>query len=189
MNTRLIILIMAVMTALNAPAQYKRYHGDGIDDYLRFVPIASAYVLKASGVESQSPWKRLVVNTATAFAIDAAFTYGLKYSIKSTRPDGTDRHSFPSGHTSFAFFGAAILDKEFRKVSPWISVAGYTVATVTAVDRVRRNRHRWGDVIAGAAIGVLSVEAGYWLGDKMTGWKKNVDVAVGPTGLCVVVGL
>ena len=129
--------------------------------------------------------KRLLVNTAVSFAVDAAVTYGLKYSIKTTRPDGTDRHSFPSGHTSFAFFGAAVLDKEFRHVSPWISVGGYAVAAFVGVDRVCRNRHHWGDVAAGAAIGWLSVQAGYWLGDKITGWGKNVDVAVCPLGVSV----
>ena len=154
-----------------------------------FPPVVSAYTLKAAGVDSRSTWKRLLVNSATSFAINAAFTYGLKYTVKSTRPDGTDNHSFPSGHTSFAFFGAAILDKEFRRVSPWISVAGYSVAAVTAVDRVRRNRHHWADVLAGAAIGVLSVEAGYWLGDKMTGWGDNVSLALCPVGVSLVVGL
>lgn len=181
------ILTFAVAVAFSADvmAQHEPYHGDGIDDYLRFVPIASAYVLKASGVDSRSPWKRLLVNTAVSFAVDAAVTYGLKYSIKTTRPDGTDRHSFPSGHTSFAFFGAAVLDKEFRHVSPWISVGGYAVAAFVGVDRVCRNRHHWGDVAAGAAIGLLSVQAGYWLGDKITGWGKNVDVAVCPLGVSV----
>ncbi len=183
MLKKIIIFVFAIAVSLQCAAQYKRYHGDGIDDYLRFVPITAAYVMKAAGVKSQSPWKRLLVNTATSFAVDAAVTYGLKFSIRSTRPDGTDRHSFPSGHTSFAFFGAAVLDKEFRHISPWISVGGYAVATVTAVDRVRRNRHRWSDVAAGAAIGWLSVQAGYWLGDKITGWQKNVDVAVCPLGL------
>ena len=43
---------------------------------------------------------------------------------------------------------------EYRKVSPWIGVAGYALATGVAVDRIRRNRHHWGDVVAGAAIGV-----------------------------------
>ena len=64
--------------------------GPANDDYLRLVPIVSVYAMKAAGVDSQSSWKRLVVNTAASFAIDVAVTYGLKYSIKSTRPDGTD---------------------------------------------------------------------------------------------------
>lgn len=68
-------------------------------------------------------------------------------------------------------------------------MAGYSVAAVTAVDRVRRNRHHWADVLAGAAIGVLSVEAGYWLGDKMTGWGDNVSLALCPVGVSLVVGL
>ena len=58
-------------------------------------------------------------------------------------------------------------------------MAGYTVATVTAVDRVRRNRHHWDDVVVGAAIGIAATEAGYWLGDKLTGecsrWHLGTD--------------
>ena len=186
MLRRFLLSLVIVIMSVRCVAQYEPYHGDGIDDYLRLVPAVSVFALKAAGVESQSSWKRLVVNSAASFAIDVAVTYGLKYSIKSTRPDGTDRHSFPSGHASVAFCGAAILDKEFRKVSPWISVAGYAVATATAVDRVARNRHHWGDVAAGAAIGVLSVQAGYWIADKITGWNKNVDVAVSPMGISMV---
>lgn len=186
MLRKLIVLIMAVTMSARCMAQYEPYHGDGIDDYLRLVPVASVFVMKAAGVDSQSSWKRLVVNTAASFAIDVAVTYGLKYSIKSTRPDGTDRRSFPSGHASIAFCGAAVLDKEFRKVSPWISVAGYAVAAGTAIDRVARNRHHWGDVAAGAAIGVLSTYAGYWIADKITGWNDDVNVAVSPVGISMV---
>ena len=110
--------------------------------------------------------------------------------------------SFPSGHTAVAFCGATVLHKEYGKVSPWISVAGYAVATATAVDRVRRNRHRWGDVAAGAAIGFLSAEAGYWIVEKIAGKKKNkvddvepsddeqkVQIGVSPDGLAMVIKL
>ncbi len=186
---RIVLLTVAVFISLNSMAQYERYHGDGIDGVLQYVPIASVYILKGAGVNSQSSWKRMVVNTATSFAIDIGVTYALKYSIHSMRPDGTDHNSFPSGHTSMAFCGATILHKEFGKKSPWISVAGYTVAVFTAADRVRRNRHHWGDVLAGAAIGVASAEAGYRLGDLMTGWKKNVDVAIMPDGFTFIVNL
>ena len=162
-----------------AAPQGKRYHGDGIDDYLRFVPLVSAYALKAAGVESSSSWKRLAVNTALSVGVTCGVTYVLKHTVHDMRPDRTDNRAFPSGHTSIAFAGAVVLDKEFRHVSPWISVAGYAVATATAIDRVRRNRHRWDDVAAGAAIGILGTEAGYWLGDKITGersrWRMGTD--------------
>ena len=190
MLRRLVILVFAVVLSADCMAQYKRYHGDGVDEVLQYAPLASVYIMKAAGVDAQSSWKRLLVNSAASFVINAGVTYTLKHTIHSTRPDGTDRRSFPSGHTAIAFCGAAVLHKEFGKVSPWISVAGFSVAALTAADRVRRNRHHWGDVLAGAAIGVLSVEAGYRLGDLITGSKKrNVDVAVAPTGFQLVVNL
>lgn len=170
-------------------AQDKRYHGDGVDEVLQYVPLASVYTLKALGVKNESSWKRLVINSAVSFTVNAGVTYALKHTVHSTRPDGTDNRSFPSGHTSIAFCGATVLHKEYGKTSPWISVAGYSVATLTAIDRVRRNRHHWGDVLAGAAIGVLSTEAGYRLGDLLNKERKTVDVAVMPTGFQLIVNL
>lgn len=183
------LIIMLCLTALSCSAQDKQYHGDGIDDYLRYVPLTSVYVLKACGVESASSWKRLAVNTAASCALSMAVTYGLKQTIHERRPDGTDDKSFPSGHTMIAFAGATMLQKEYGHLSPWIPVAGYAVATLTAVDRVRRNRHHWGDVAAGAAIGFLGTEAGYWLGDKITGEHSRYQVGVGADGIQLTLNL
>ncbi len=186
---RKLILIIFIFCALPLCAQNKSYHGDGIDDYLRFVPLVSTYALKVSGVEGASSWKRLVVNTATSCALTVGVTWALKSVVKDRRPDGTGNDAFPSGHTSFAFAGATILHKEYGKVSPWISVAGYGVATLTAVDRVRRHRHEWDDVLAGAAIGILATEAGYRLGDLITGEHSRYSVGVSPEGVTVCVQL
>lgn len=153
--------------------QYKRYHGDGIDNVLEYVPTAAVFGLKLLGVPAESSWKRRLTVSVVSFGINAAVTYSLKHTIHEMRPDGTDNHSFPSGHTAVAFCGATTLMHEYRKVSPWIGVAGYAVATTVAVDRVRRNRHHWGDVVAGAAIGVASAEAGYWIGDIILGMGKK----------------
>ncbi|MDO4159417.1 MAG: phosphatase PAP2 family protein [Prevotellaceae bacterium] len=189
MLRKLIALSLILLMSINCNAQNKRYHGDGIDEVLQYTPLAAAYVLKAAGVKGEHKWNKFIVSSATSFVINAGVTYGLKHVIKSTRPDGTDNHSFPSGHTSIAFNGAMVLHKEFGKKYPLISVAGFSIAAVTAYDRVRRNRHHTGDVLAGAAIGILSAEAGYWIGDKIMGKKKNVDVAVMPSGIQVIVGL
>ena len=187
-RTLLTAAILFVM-ALTCSAQDKRYYGDGPDDVLRFVPMLTAYTLKAAGVESSSSWKRMVVNSAFSVGLTCGTTWVLKHAINETRPDGTDRRSFPSGHTAVAFVGAAVLDKEYRHVSPWISVAGYAVATATAIDRVCRNRHHWYDVAAGAAIGIGATELGYWIGDKITGEHSRWHVGTDGTALTVMVEL
>lgn len=174
-------------TAIDATAvnNYKRYHGDGIDNVLQYVPTVAVFGLKMCGVKTETSWKKRLTVSVASFAVNAGVTYVLKCSIHEKRPDGTDNRSFPSGHTSIAFCGATALMHEYYKVSPWIGVAGYAVATTVAVDRVRRNRHRWGDVVAGAAIGCLSAEAGYLIGNTILGKdKKNDDLslAVSPVG-------
>ena len=171
-------------TAIDATAvnNYKRYHGDGIDNVLQYVPTVAVFGLKMCGVKTETSWKKRLTVSVASFAVNAGVTYVLKRSIHEKRPDGTDNRS---GHTSIAFCGATSLMHEYYKVSPWIGVAGYAVATTVAVDRVRRNRHRWGDVVAGAAIGCLSAEAGYLIGNTILGKdKKNDDLslAVSPVG-------
>ena len=164
----------------------KRCHGDGIDNVLQYVPTVAVFGLKALGVESENSWKKRLTISAASFVMNAGVTYVLKHSIQEKRPDGTDNRSFPSGHTSIAFCGATTLMHEYYSVSPWIGVAGYAVATTVAVDRVRRNRHKWGDVIAGAAIGVASAEVGQLIGKLVFGREKkceDVSLSVSPVGL------
>lgn len=173
-------------TAPTVNNDYKRFHGDGIDNVLQYVPTVAVFGLKVCGVKTGTSWKKRLTVSVASFAVNAGVTYALKRTIHERRPDGTDNRSFPSGHTSIAFCGATSLMHEYYKVSPWIGVAGYAVATTVAVDRVRRNRHHWGDVVAGAAIGCLSAEAGYFIGDLILGKDKNnddVSLAVSPMGL------
>ena len=114
------------------------------------------------------------------------------HQYKSYHGDGID-NVLEYVPTAEAFCGATTLMHEYRKVSPWIGVAGYAVATTVAVDRVRRNRHHWGDVVAGAAIGVASAEAGYWIGDiileKGKKKKQDVSLSVAPMGMTLVARL
>lgn len=160
---------------------------EGVGGIVRFVPIASVFALKVCGVEGASSWKRLVVNTAASYVLAAGTTWALKHAISERRPDGTDNRSFPSGHATVAFAGAHILNKEYGRQSVWYSVAGYGVATAVAVERVCLDRHHWYDVAAGAAIGILGTEAGYWLGDKLTGERSRYSVAVGPQSVSLAI--
>ena len=179
MKRNIVVLLLFTTSLLYAQ---KPYHGDGIDDVLRFVPLAGAITLKTCGVDSRSDWQHFALNAALSTAMTSATTYGLKKVVHSTRPDGTDDDSFPSGHTSIVFSGAHFLHKEFGHHSPWISIAGYTIATATAIDRIRRNRHHWADVGAGAALGILSTEASYCLSSLiLPSHQESMTLMMTPT--------
>ena len=177
MSRAKILVVLLLMMSSVVLAQQK--HSDGIDDVLQYVPYASVIGLKVCGVESRDQWPKLLVATAASWVVTAGVTYGLKHTVREWRPDETDQKSFPSGHTAFAFAGATMLHKEYGHLSPWISVAGFGVATFTAVDRVLKDRHHWYDVLAGAGIGVLSTELTSYLSGKLF---KDDQVVVGFSG-------
>lgn len=78
---------------------------------------------------------------------------GLKELIPEMRPDGTDRRSFPSTHAATSFAAAATLQNRYG----WkIGLPAQLIATFVGVARVRANKHHWGDVAAGMAIGEAS---------------------------------
>lgn len=80
-------------------------------------------------------------------------TTGLKELIPSTRPDLSDDRSFPSGHSSGAF-GAAVSILERRGAAE--GIPALAVASFVAIARVEARKHRWRDVLVGAAIGTGS---------------------------------
>ena len=174
-----VVLLACLLMSVGTQAQQK--HSDTFDDVVQYVPYASVFALKACGVESRDDWTKLAVTTAASWVATAGAGWVLKHTVKEWRPDNSDQKSFPSGHSLIAFGGATALHKEFGKVSPWISVAGYSVATFVAVDRVVRDRHHWYDVAAGAGIGIAATEITWWLSDLV--FKKNKDkVAMGFSG-------
>lgn len=135
------------------------------DDYVQYLPMATMFGMKAFGVRSRSSWGRMLVSDAFSAALMATAVNSLKYSCKVMRPDGSTRNSFPSGHTATAFMAATMLHKEYGHLSPWVSVGGYTVATLTGVSRQLNNRHWVSDVMVGAGIGILATELGYFFAD------------------------
>ncbi len=139
----------------------------GYDDWIQYSPAAAMLIMKACRVESRSDWGRMLSADAFSVAFMAAMVNGIKYSAQRMRPDGTSRNSFPSGHTATAFMCATMLHKEYGNLSPWISFGGYAVASFTGVSRMMNNRHWCTDVIAGAAIGIASVELAYLVNDAI----------------------
>ncbi len=110
---------------------------------------------------------------AEAFALSQALTLSLKYSVKRTRPDGSDNTSFPSGHVSGAFAIATVLESLH---GPKYGIPAYAISTLIALSRMDANKHYLSDVLAGALIGTLS---GY--GTSMFHKKEYKDVFILPT--------
>jgi membrane-associated phospholipid phosphatase len=135
------------------------------DDYIQYSPAAVMLALKACGVPSASSWKKMLTADAFSVALVTLMTRSIKPLAKEERPDGSNRHSFPSGHTATAFMTATMLSKEYGYLSPWVSFGAYTVATATGVMRMMNNRHWMSDVLAGAGFGIIGTELGYWLAD------------------------
>lgn len=141
------------------------------DDYLQFAPAAVMLGLKTAGVEGRSSWGRMLVSDAFAAMLMGGVVNTLKTTTHVMRPDGSNNHSFPSGHTATAFMTATMLSKEYGHKSPWISIGGYTSAMVTGLMRMANNKHWLSDVLTGAGIGILTTEMGYWIGDLI--FKNN----------------
>lgn len=105
-----------------------------------------------TGVLMQKDWKGLVQGVETA-AVTAGVTYLLKYTVKEKRPDYSDRHSFPSGHTSVSFATAAFLQRRYGWV---VGAPAYALSAYVGWGRIYSKKHHYWDVLAGAAIGAGS---------------------------------
>jgi hypothetical protein len=128
---------------VESKADQIRTAGDYLQVGLPLIGLTASYV--------QEDYE-LVKESLRGMVINTAITQSLKYSINRTRPDGGDL-SFPSGHTSAAFHGAAFIALNFDSR---YAIPAYALATLVGYSRVRANRHYVSDVIAGAAIGILS---------------------------------
>src|SRR6266705_1329367 len=136
------------------------------DDYLRYAPAASVYLLNAVGIKGKHKILDRTIILAMSSILSAQVATALKHATHQLRPDNSTYNSFPSGHTTTAYVGAEMMNQEFGWRSPWYSVAGYSMATGTAFLRIMNNRHWLSDVVAGAGIGMLSTKFSYWLYSK-----------------------
>lgn len=166
------------------PHTFATHSGLWGSDELRFLPIGVTALLKGFGVETRSSWKQLAVSTAFSGLITAGSTELLK-RCGELRPDGSDRHSFPSGHASIAFMCATILHKELGEQSPWYSLAAYGFATFMGMERVGTSNHWPHDVAFGAGLGLVSTDLGYILSDLVVKDEKRSGGACDEDDICM----
>lgn len=147
--------LVLLSPALTARAQQDEFHPTDSQKGVRISTDVLAVALPASallGTLVMKDWKGLIQGVETA-AVTAAATYILKYSVKERRPDGSDLHSFPSGHSAVSFASAAYIQRRYG----WkFGAPAYALSCYVAWGRCYSKKHYWYDVLAGAAIGAGS---------------------------------
>jgi membrane-associated phospholipid phosphatase len=159
MNKRTLALTFcSCLTATTVLADDIETAGDIIQVALPLTALAATYTMDDPEGRKQLLW---------SFGSTFAVTHLLKRTVKKERPDGSDRFSFPSGHTSSAFSGAAFLQKRYG----WdVGVPAYIAASLVGYSRVHAQRHDWVDVGAGA---LLAVGMNQWI------VSEKVDMSMG----------
>jgi membrane-associated phospholipid phosphatase len=89
---------------------------------------------------------------AMSLGLSEGVTLALKYSIDETRPNG-GHLSFPSGHTSLSFASAEFMRRRYG----WkFGAPAYALAAFVGYSRIESHEHYTHDVLAGAAVGIIS---------------------------------
>jgi len=134
-----------------------------VDDYLQFLPVIGVYGLNLAGIKGENNFVDRTMIYLISLSMTELTTLVLKEETHRLRPDSSDYRSFPSGHTSAAFVSATFLFREYRDVSIWYGIAGYSMATATGVLRMLNNKHWMSDVFVGAGLGILFTELTYYV--------------------------
>ncbi len=111
-----------------------------------------AVLLPVAGVTAvlvQKDWQGLKQGVFSAVST-VGITYALKYIVRKDRPDHSDRHSFPSMHTSTSFAAASFIQRRYGW--KW-GLPAYVLSTYVGWSRVYGKKHDGWDVVAGAVIG------------------------------------
>lgn len=112
--------------------------------------------------------------------VSQTIVQGIKFSTRRSRPDNSNRHSFPSGHTASAFATASVLE---RHLGPRVGIPAYTFASFVGLARMSANKHHISDVIMGAGIGIA---AGRSVTMSVGGAKFDLGVAPTQGGAAVM---
>ena len=145
---RIIALFAALFCAFVQPAHASKKGWADASDVGAYTLMAASVAIPAIEGDGKG-----VVQAAGSFGAASLVTEGLKEAFPTLRPDGSDRRSFPSGHSSRSFAAAATL---WQRQGKEIGIPAMIVAGMVGVARMKADKHRFGEVAVGAAIGLAS---------------------------------
>ncbi|VAX12687.1 Membrane-associated phospholipid phosphatase [hydrothermal vent metagenome] len=141
-------VVSAILLALSTVADASKSQVEKAGDILQVLIPLSAYGTTFYMHDTQGT-NQFYKSFLSTFVI----THALKIAVNEKRPGNNGGQSFPSGHTSAAFQGAAFIQLRYG----WkYALPAYAAASFVGWSRIRANKHYPVDVFAGAAIGILS---------------------------------
>jgi undecaprenyl-diphosphatase len=128
---------------------------------------------------SNSSWREWESAVFLGIGLLAALVMSIKFLVRRRRPEGewggiyrnTDPHSFPSGHAARAFLIAALA---LGLVPGWVAILLWIWAPLVAVARVAMGVHYVSDVVAGAALGIVSGLIGLAIYEPIFTWITHL---------------
>jgi membrane-associated phospholipid phosphatase len=148
MKNILFALVLLVLISPKSKAQNSSVTTAG--DIMQFVVPAAALsaTLLCKEDEQKPTWQFIKTYGSAIIAAQV-----MKHIVLKPRPDGTDNYSFPSGHTTSAFAGAAFIQRKYG----WsYGIPCYAMASFVGYSRVQAKKHDTWDVLGGATIGIVS---------------------------------
>ncbi len=143
--------------------KFTKYFGDG-----RLILGASGLAILTGEAFLGRRYTFLGAYMLEGFVISGIFVTGVKFIVGRARPytdkgpysfkpfyftTSTSHRSFYSGHTTEAFTLASVISHFFKNI--YVSVLFYTIASLTAVERVYHDKHWPSDVFIGGVTGFL----------------------------------
>ena len=124
--------------------------GDALQIVLPALAIGSTFF---AGNPEGGLWdKEGTRQSAYGVATTAAATHLWKAAARKMRPESDSRTSFPSGHTSAAFSGAAFIGTRYGW--KW-GLPAYAAAGFTGFSRYQADAHFADDIVAGASLAMM----------------------------------
>jgi membrane-associated phospholipid phosphatase len=133
---------------------------------LQWALLGTGVLITIQGARSLPNGNRLLIGFLVPIIVSTLVTHLLKFSIGRARPfvgegaakfapflaNGGEYASFPSGHTQYAFVLATLWCLYWPKMR-WVAMLW---APIVAFERLYSEKHFLSDVLAGAAIGVVT---------------------------------
>lgn len=114
---------------------------------------AAVGLFSVAKLTGSSTLSRVGADLMRAQALSQGIVQAGKLATRRQRPDASNNHSLPSGHTASAFATATVLNSHFG----WkVGAAAYGFGAYVAASRMSANKHHLSDVVMGALVGIAA---------------------------------